>query len=143
MKIVTIKGLWLLHWHTKFHIDISSRLWVIGISDVENRTHTYTRTLAHTHTSGRQLKITFLDVSDYSEYSDTKISKKKFFSKTKLPQWGSKNQYTFFSCKNIIKYRKVYLRRWGSTSNQVGMTDPIYFYHIYWWYKAIYFNYNH
>ena len=27
-------------------------------------------------------KITFLDVLDYSEYSDTNISKKKIFSKT-------------------------------------------------------------
>ena len=32
---------------------------------------------AHTHPSGRQLKITFLEVLDYSEYSDTNISKKK------------------------------------------------------------------
>ena len=33
----------------------------------------HTRTHAHTHTSGRQLKITFLDGQDYSEYSDTYI----------------------------------------------------------------------
>ena len=33
---------------------------------------------AHTDTSGRQLKITFLDVLDYSEYLDTNIRKKKF-----------------------------------------------------------------
>ena len=79
MKIVTIKGLWLLYWRTKFHIDISSRLWVIGVSNVENRTHTHTR--KHAHTSGRQLKITFLDVLDYSEYSDTSISKKKKISR--------------------------------------------------------------
>ena len=37
------------------------------VSNVENRT---------------QLKITFLDVLDYSEYSDTNISKKFFFTKT-------------------------------------------------------------
>ena len=37
-------------------------------------THAHT----HTHTSGRQLKIIFLDVLDYSEYSDTNIRKKKF-----------------------------------------------------------------
>ena len=73
MKIVTIKGLWLLHWCTKFHIDFSSRLWVIGVSNVENRTHT--------HTSGRQKKITFLGVLKYSEYSVTNISKKLFFSR--------------------------------------------------------------
>ena len=36
----------------------------------------HTRT--HTHTSGRQLNITFLDVLDYSEYSDTK-SRNFFF----------------------------------------------------------------
>ena len=78
MKIVTIKMLWLLHWRTKFHIDISSRLWVIGVSNVENQTHTHTRT--HTHKSGCQLKITFLDVLGYSAYSDTKKKKwkKKF-----------------------------------------------------------------
>ena len=48
----------------------------------------HTRT--HTHTSGRQLKIKFLDVLDYSEYSDTNISKfffhKKTFSVTKQKQ---------------------------------------------------------
>ena len=75
MKIVTIKGLWLLYWRTKFHIDISNRLWFIGVSNVKNRTHTHTRTHAHTYTSWRQLKITFLDVLEYSEYSDTNISK--------------------------------------------------------------------
>ena len=32
-------------------------------------------THAHTHPSGRQLKITFLDVLDYSEYLDTNIRK--------------------------------------------------------------------
>ena len=73
MKIVTIEGLWLLHWFTKFQIDISSRLWVIGVWNVENRTHT--------RTSGRQLKIKFLDVLDYPEYSDTNISN-FFFTKT-------------------------------------------------------------
>ena len=67
MKIVTIKGLRLLHWCIKFYIDISSRLWVIEVWNVENRTHTRTHT--HTHTSGHQLKIKFLDVLDYSEYS--------------------------------------------------------------------------
>ena len=73
VKIVTIEVLWM-----------SSRLWVIGVSNVENRTHTHTRTQArtHTHTSGRQLIITFLDVLDYSEYSDTNTSKKNFFTKT-------------------------------------------------------------
>ena len=74
MKIVTIKELWLLHWCTKFHIDISSRLWVIGVWNIENRTHT--------HTSGRQLKMTFLDVCDYSECSETNILKKILFAKT-------------------------------------------------------------
>ena len=64
MKIVTLKGLWLFHWCRKFHIDISSRLWVIGVWNVEN----------WTDTPGRQLKITFLDVLDSSEYSDTNIS---------------------------------------------------------------------
>ena len=69
MKIVTIKGLGLLHWCTEFHIDFLSRLWVIEVWNVENRT------LTHTHTSGRQLKIKFLDVLDYFEHFDTNISK--------------------------------------------------------------------
>ena len=80
IKILTIKGFWLLHWCTKFHIGISSRLWVIGVWNVRNRAHLHART--HTHTSGRQLKITFFDVLDYSEYSDTNISEKFFFTKT-------------------------------------------------------------
>ena len=33
------------------------------------------------YTSGRQLKIIFLEVLDYSEYSYTNISKKKMFHK--------------------------------------------------------------
>ena len=57
MKIVAIKGLWLLHWCTKFYINISSRLWVNGVSNVENRTHTrthtYIRTPAKNHISRR------------------------------------------------------------------------------------------
>ena len=75
MKIITIKGQCLLHWCTKFHIDIWSRLWVIGLWNVENQIHT------HTHTPGRQLKITFIDVLDYSEYLDTNIRKKKISRK--------------------------------------------------------------
>ena len=50
---------------TKIFQDISSRLWIIGVWKVENRTHT--------RTSGNQLKIAFLDVLDYSEYFDTDI----------------------------------------------------------------------
>ena len=75
MKILTIKGLWLLPWCFKFYIDIWSCLWVIG-SETLKIGHTRT----HTHTSRRQLKITFLDVLDYSEYSDTNISN-FFFSR--------------------------------------------------------------
>ena len=43
------------------------------------KSDTYSHT--QTHASGRQLKITFLDVLDYSECSDTNISKKKFSRK--------------------------------------------------------------
>ena len=89
MKIVTVKRLWLLHWRTIFHIDISSRLWVIGVLNVAHRTHTHTHT--HTHTSGWQLKSPFLDVLDYSEYSDTNISKKKFSRKHSFLSEESKN----------------------------------------------------
>ena len=86
MKIVTIKGLWLLYWCTKFHIDISSRWRVIGVWNVEYRKHSPIRT--HTHTSERQLKIKFLDDSDHSEYSDINIS--NFFLRKQVSQWGSK-----------------------------------------------------
>ena len=51
---------------------LSYRRW-----NIENRTHTHIRT--DTHTSEHQLKISFLDVLDYSEYSDTNIS--NFFSR--------------------------------------------------------------
>ena len=40
MKIVKIKGAWLLHWCSKFQLDISSRLWVIEVWKVENQAHT-------------------------------------------------------------------------------------------------------
>ena len=42
-----------------------------GLKRWKSDTHTHT----HTYTSGRQLKIKFSDVLDYSEYSDTDISK--------------------------------------------------------------------
>ena len=95
MKIVTIKGLWLLYGCTKFYIDISNRLWVIGVWNVENHTHT--------HISGRQLKITFLDILHYSEYSDTNISI-FFFSRKQLPQWGSKIDIFLQYMKNLRKF---------------------------------------
>ena len=69
MKIVTNKELWLLHWCTKFHIDISRHLWVIGVWIVENRTHTHTHTYIRT-----PAKNDISHVLDYSEYSDTNIS---------------------------------------------------------------------
>ena len=54
IKIVTTKGLWLLHWCIKFHIDISSHF-CVGFENVKNRTHThihtYIRTAAKNHVS--------------------------------------------------------------------------------------------
>ena len=41
------------------------------------KSDTYTHAHTRTHTSGHQLKITFLNVLDYSEYSDTNIANKK------------------------------------------------------------------
>ena len=49
-----------------------------GCKRRKSDTYTHTRARTHTLTSGRQLKITFLDVLDYSEYSDTR---KKNFSR--------------------------------------------------------------
>ena len=43
---------------------------------------------ARAHTSGCRLKIMFLDVSDYFEYSDSTIW--IFFSQKQFFQWGSK-----------------------------------------------------
>ena len=71
MKIVKIEGAWLLHWCTKSQSDISRCSWVIVVywSKVKNRIYTHIN----------QLKITFLDVSEYSQYSDSNIS--IFFTK--------------------------------------------------------------
>ena len=74
IKIVTIKGAWLLHCCIKFQYDISSRLWVIVVWKLGSRAYTHT----HTHTSGCQLKIIFPDVLDHSEYL-TLISRFSFF----------------------------------------------------------------
>ena len=116
MKIVTIKGLWLLHWCTKFHIDISSRLWVIGVWNIENWTHKHSRTHAHTHThtSGRQLKITFLDVLDYSEYSDTNISNIFFLRKHSFlteEEKSSEHCRIFWKFRFFEKWRQVQWNR--------------------------------
>ena len=51
------------------------------------RTHTYS-------TSGRQLKITFLDFLDYAEDSDTNISKKKFSRKRSFLSEEAKTKIT-------------------------------------------------
>ena len=50
-----------------------------GLKRWKSDTHVHTHT--HSHTSGRQLKIEFLNVLKYSEYSDTSISKKKISRK--------------------------------------------------------------
>ena len=41
MKIVENEEMWLLHRFTRLQLDISSRLWVIMVRKVANRTHTY------------------------------------------------------------------------------------------------------
>ena len=64
MKIVTNKGTWLLHWCIEFQLDI------YGVYELG----TVVWKFEHTHTPARELKITFLDVSDYSKYSDSNIS---------------------------------------------------------------------
>ena len=46
-------------------------------------------------TSGRQLKITFLNVLDYFKYSDTNISKKIFFRENSFLSEEAKKQYIF------------------------------------------------
>ena len=69
MKIGTTKRACLLHCCNEFQLNISSCLWIIVVWKLESWAHIQTRT--HTRT---QLKIIFLDVLDYSEYSDTNIS---------------------------------------------------------------------
>ena len=78
MKIVTIKACDYVTGVPNF-ILISQA--VYELSGFQTFKIGHIQTYAHTHTSGRQLKITFLDVLDYSEYSDTNISKKKFSRK--------------------------------------------------------------
>ena len=82
MKIVTIKGLLLLHWFAKFHIDSQAVYEFYGGSQTLKIGHTRAHASTRTHTSGRQLKIKFLDVLGYSEYSGTNISKFFFFTET-------------------------------------------------------------
>ena len=95
-----------------FHIDISSRLWVIGVSNIENRTHTHT----HTHTSGRQLKMKFLDVLDYSEYSDTNTSNFCFSRKHSFLSEEAKcklfTSFEFLFCSFKLYCLKIYF--WNS-----------------------------
>ena len=63
--------------HTPPCSTLTTRFFVSEFSETifsgfKSNTHTHTRT--HIHTSGRQLKITFLDVWDYSKYPDTNIA---------------------------------------------------------------------
>ena len=70
MKIVTIKELWLL---PNFILTSQAVYELLGFETLK---------IGHTHTSGRQRKIKFLNILDYFEYSDTNMSKKIFFMKT-------------------------------------------------------------
>ena len=76
MKIITMKGCDCFTRVPNF-ISISEAFY--ELSGFETLKIRYTRT--PTHTSGRQIKIKFLDVLDYSEYSDTNIRKKKKISR--------------------------------------------------------------
>ena len=69
MKIVTIKGLQLLHWCKNFE-SISRAAYELSGFEMLKIGHTP----EHKNKSGGQPKIIFLDVLDYSEYSDTNIS---------------------------------------------------------------------
>ena len=68
----------------------------------------------HTHTFGCQLKITFLDVFDYFEYSDTNISKK---NSRKLASSVRKQNCHFNFCLRIMRKKNypknsMFLKRW-------------------------------
>ena len=63
----------------------------------------------HTHTFGRQLKITFLDVSDYFEYSDSNISN-LFFEEAKnhvLQLWQKSNNHLFIIFTDSLYKTKI------------------------------------
>ena len=81
-------------------------------------------TRAHTHTSGRQLKIKFLDVLDYSESSDTNISN-FFFTKTaasvRKQKWKIHKKI-----KCIDKNSKIHLIRTRNISS-VYLLDNLFF----------------
>ena len=97
MKIVTIKELWLLHWCTKFHIDISScfkpfmsyRGWKRWTSDTHAHTHIHPATPAKNHIS-RRFRLVALVIRNFF-----------FSSRKQFPQWGSKmNNYYPFEIKD-------------------------------------------
>ena len=71
-----------------------------GLKLWKSDTHAHT----HTHTSGRQLKSRFLDVLDYSEYSDTNIS--KFFFHENIAS-SMRKQYKIYKTKNWQKWKRI------------------------------------
>ena len=69
-------------------------------------------THTHTHTFRRQLKIIFLSVLAYSQYSGTNISI-FFVSRKQLPQWGKKGCESRFPYYFLTDFTMFFL--WGST----------------------------
>ena len=66
--------------HDQRVVIVSLVYQIVCVNCARRRTYVHTHIRTDTHTSGSQLKIEFLDVLDYSEYSDTNISKKNVFT---------------------------------------------------------------
>ena len=79
-----------------------------GLKRWNTRTHAHT----HAHASRRQLKIKFLDVLDYSEYSDTNISKFFFHKSIASSVKKQKACESRFSYCSLTDFTKFFL--WGS-----------------------------
>ena len=101
MKIVPIKGLSLRHWCTKFHIDISSRYWVIGVWNVENRIHAHTHPheneiyMRHIQLLGMKIYFEGLGII-YVKYILANISQKIYTKYIRIIQLFAKIYFIYF-----------------------------------------------
>ena len=132
MKIVPIKG---CDWFSGVRNVISISPAVYELSGFETLTIGHTST--HTHTSGRQLKITFLDVLDYSEYSDTNISKYLTLISRGSKKWKMYSKSIIKPNATVLGLRIIYegretrrgiIRGWPMTVSKCTLKSKITFF---------------
>ena len=90
-----------------------------GLKFRKSSTHTHTHTHTNIHTSGSQLRTTFLDILDHSGYSDTNIS--HFFHKN-IASSVRKQKKT-----NILKMSRKFI--WSNNNYEKLLKN--------WWNKII------